>query len=111
MKENDEKAIRKLIEYCDMMHDTVEYFGNDEEEFKSNIFYQNACSFIIMQIGEYSNRLSDEFQRTHSDIPWGEIIGMRVLHAHHYEKVIDEIVWESIQVDIPYLKYSLEKLL
>ncbi|WP_407420816.1 DUF86 domain-containing protein [Methanobrevibacter sp.] len=93
-----------------MMQDTVEYFGNDEEIFMSNIHYQNTCSFIIMQIGDYVKRLSDEFLDAHSEIPWSEIVGMRIIHAHHYEKVIDEIVWETIQNDIPYLKEYLEKL-
>ncbi len=104
------KLLKKLIEYCNMMRDTVEYFGNDEEIFMSNIHYQNACSFIIMQIGDYVKRLSDEFLDAHSEIPWSEIVGMRIIHAHHYEKVIDEIVWETIQNDIPYLKEYLEKL-
>ncbi len=104
------KLLKKLIEYCNMMQDTVEYFGNDEEIFMSNIHYQNTCSFIIMQIGDYVKRLSDEFLDAHSEIPWSEIVGMRIIHAHHYEKVIDEIVWETIQNDIPYLKEYLEKL-
>ena len=42
MNKKDEKSVKKLIEYCDMMMETVEYFGNDEDIFKSNIFYQNA---------------------------------------------------------------------
>ena len=111
MNKKDEKSVKKLIEYCDMMMETVEYFGNDEDIFKSNIFYQNACSFIIMQIGDYVNRLSDEFLDAHPEIPWSEIIGMRIIHAHHYESVIDEIVWETIQNDIPYFRDYLEKLI
>ncbi|MBO4516579.1 MAG: DUF86 domain-containing protein [Methanobrevibacter sp.] len=36
---------------------------------------------------------------------------MRIIHAHHYESVIDEIVWETIQNDIPYFREYLEKLI
>ncbi|WP_083405374.1 HepT-like ribonuclease domain-containing protein [Methanobrevibacter olleyae] len=36
---------------------------------------------------------------------------MRNIHAHNYESVIDEIIWETIQEDIPYLKQYLENVL
>ena len=44
-------------------------------------------------------------------IPWRAIIGMRNLHAHDYENVDLEIVWNTLLEDIPVLKQSLEKLL
>lgn len=72
---------------------------------------QDACALVIIQIGEYVNRLSDEFKAEHPQIPWNEIIGMRNVHTHHYESVIEEIVWETIQNDIPYLKKYLTQIL
>ena len=45
------------------------------------------------------------------NIPWRAIIGMRNLHAHDYENVDMEIVWNTLLEDIPELKHSLEKLL
>lgn len=44
-------------------------------------------------------------------MPWSDIIGMRIIHAHNYDSVIDEIVWESIQDEIPQLKEYLEDIL
>jgi uncharacterized protein with HEPN domain len=54
---------------------------------------------------------SDEFKFEHDFIAWNEIIGMRNVHTHHYESVIDEIVWETLQNDIPELKRYLENLI
>ena len=58
----------------------------------------------IIQIGELVNRLSDECIEEYNRIPWHAIRGMRNLHAHDYENVDLEIVWNTLLEDIPYLK-------
>lgn len=65
----------------------------------------------IIQIGELANRLSDETKESAPNIPWRAIKGMRNLHAHDYEKVDLEIVWNTLLEDVPVLKHSLENLL
>lgn len=65
----------------------------------------------IIQIGELANRLSDDMKENSKNIPWRAIRGMRNLHAHDYENVDLEIVWNTLLEDIPELKQSLQKLL
>lgn len=65
----------------------------------------------IIQIGELVGRLSDEFVEEYNDIPWHAIKGMRNLHAHDYENVDLENVWNSLIKDIPELKEQILKLL
>lgn len=65
----------------------------------------------ITQLGELVNRLSDEAKESSQNIPWRAIKRMRNLHAHDYENVDMEIVWNTLIEDIPMLKQSLEKLL
>lgn len=77
----------------------------------SNLAFKDACALVIIQIGEHVNRLSEEFKKEHNEMPWSDIIGMRIIHAHNYDSVIDEIVWESIQDEIPQLKEYLEDIL
>jgi len=36
---------------------------------------------------------------------------MRVIHAHHYEGIILDLVWDAITVDVPELKSFVEKIL
>ncbi|WP_346662134.1 HepT-like ribonuclease domain-containing protein [uncultured Methanobrevibacter sp.] len=47
----------------------------------------------------------------HSDIGWSGFIGMRVIHAHHYEGIILDLLWDTIKVDVPELKKYVEKIL
>lgn len=65
----------------------------------------------IIQIGELVGRLSEEFIESHGDIPWYAIKAMRNLHAHDYENVDLEIVWNSLTEEIPDLKIKLEAML
>jgi uncharacterized protein with HEPN domain len=48
---------------------------------------------------------------THSQIPWYAIKGMRNLHAHDYEKVDLNIVWNTLTEDIPDLLNKLDIIL
>lgn len=111
MNEKDKQSIKTIIDYCNRIQEHVAYFESLNEDFFETPILQDACSLIIIQIGEYVNRLSDDFKMGHESIPWNEIIGMRNVHTHHYEDVINELVWETIQTDIPYLKQYLEKVL
>lgn len=111
MNEKDKQIIENIIFYCERILNYVNNFGNIKSEYLSNDLLKDACSLNIIQIGEYVNRLSDEFKFKNDYIEWNEIIGMRNVHTHHYESVIDEIVWETIQNDIPELKKYLENLI
>ncbi len=36
---------------------------------------------------------------------------MRIIHAHHYEGIILDLVWDAIKKDVPELKNYIEKIL
>lgn len=65
----------------------------------------------LIQIGELSNRVSDELKNAYANIPWRAIQGMRNLHAHDYENVDLDIVWNTLKYNIPELKEKLEVIL
>lgn len=55
-------------------------------------------------IGEASNniqRVDAEFAVRHDDIPWLVMYTMRNRVSHGYDKVDLEIVWKTIQGDLP----------
>lgn len=69
-----------------------------------------------MQRVHYSNWQTrrQAFRRlsgAHDDIPWHEIKTLRNLHAHDYESVDMELVWEALTIDVPELKKNLEAFL
>ncbi len=64
----------------------------------------------IIQIGELVSRLSDEFLEQNKQIPWHAIKSMRNLHAHDYDRVDLDIVWNTLREDIPDLYKQLEDM-
>lgn len=111
MKNEDMVIIKKMIKYCNDINTLMARFDKDFELYKKDISFQYACNMCIIQIGELANRLSDEIKEANKDIPWRAIRGMRNLHAHDYENVDLEIVWNTLIEDIPILKLNLSILI
>lgn len=111
MKQSDRVIVQKMISYCDDINQLMSRFHYNYEVYCNDISFQYACNMCIIQIGELVSRASDELMDNNPQIPWRAIKGMRNLHAHDYENVDLEIVWETLKTDIPSLKDSLTQLL
>jgi uncharacterized protein with HEPN domain len=85
--------------------------GLDKDEFLGNDLVLDAVVRNIEIIGEAAKNLPKEFKTTHAEIPWKEIAGMRDRIAHFYFGIDFEIVWDTIQKDIPELKEKITSLI
>jgi uncharacterized protein with HEPN domain len=47
----------------------------------------SAIVYQLLVVGEATRRLSAEFRARHSDVPWGDIVGMRNRLFHNYDDV------------------------
>lgn len=91
--------------YCIRIEVHLKRFGRDFELYKSDITFQDAVNMPLLQIGEITVNLSDNFKETYkSDIPWHEIRGLRNRIAHEYQRLKLEQVWDTLINDIPVLK-------
>lgn len=79
-------------------------------EFIKNATYEEFCADRMMHSaverkleipGEAAGRVSEEFQLSHSNIPWKEIKGIRLVLAHRYGDVNLHQLWQTLQRDIP----------
>lgn len=76
----------------------------DELAFLNNELVQDAVLRNIEIIGEASNniqRVAPEFAAQHDAIPWQVMYTMRNRVSHGYDTVDLEIVWRTIQSDLP----------
>lgn len=67
------------------------------------------CKFEI--IGEAARRLSPEARNLFPEIPWKLVTAMRNILIHDYDDVDLNIVWNTVQRDIPPLISRLEAYL
>jgi uncharacterized protein with HEPN domain len=72
--------------------------------FKQDSVYKNATALCVLQIGELTTHLTNDFKQSYTGIPWTQIKALRNVVAHNYGKIDDESLWETITSDIPKLK-------
>lgn len=102
-KKRNTDILKRIVKYCDEIFETQKHFDNSYDSFKENFIYRNAISMCILQIGELSGYLSEDFKEIYSDVPWESIKGMRNFMAHRYGDLDIGIVWETVVEDIPLL--------
>ena len=108
----DLQRIKHISDYCTEIEKTVTRYGRAFAIFDSDPDYQRSVSFSILQIGELSGGLSQEYRQATADrVQWGPIKGMRNLVAHNYGSMSREIIWETATTDIPALKRFCEEQL
>lgn len=61
-------------------------------------------------IGEAAKNMPEEFKKAHNTLPWSEMISMRNKVIHEYFGVDEEILWQTIQEDLPQLKELIRDL-
>lgn len=111
-KSPDLQILEHIRDYCFEIEKSIERYGNSFDIFDEDKDYQRSVSFSILQIGELSSRLSQEYrEKTRSRIQWGPIKGMRNLVAHSYGSMSREVIWETAVNDIPVLKEFCEEQL
>jgi uncharacterized protein with HEPN domain len=72
---------------------------------------QSALLHQLTIIGEAVKRLSAEFRKDHSNIPWALMAGMRDNLIHGYDAVDLDEVWQTVETDLPVLLSAIEPLL
>ena len=92
--------------------DTIKRYLADKsyDEFVSNEQLIDSIMFRLIQIVENIKNITQEFKESHSNIPWGKIIGFRNGIVHEYGKTDYSIVYEVITQDIEVLKELLNNI-
>lgn len=111
MNDKDKRWAETIIDYCNRIDDYLSRFDDDKEIYMSDNLYKDACALVIIQMGEFANRFSDEFREEYDEIEWKQLIGLRNITAHNYENIVDDIIWEIIHDDVPEIREYLEKIL
>ena len=109
MRKKDEILLRKIVAYA---QETLLYIHElDFKTFLTDKKTVNASAFLIGQIGELANQISDETQNNYSGIPWRNIKGMRNRIIHDYENVDFTVLWGTITESLPELVNIISKTL
>ena len=72
---------------------------------------QLALVRLIEIVGEAASRVSKPAQAEHPQIAWAPIVGMRNRLIHGYDFVDTDILWQTVQEDLPKLIEALERII
>ncbi|WP_133968479.1 DUF86 domain-containing protein [Eubacterium limosum] len=111
IKNRNIDIIDHILNYCYQIGETRQRFGNNFDNFQADKIYQNAVCMCILQIGELSKYLTDDFKNLYSEIPWKQIRGIRNIFAHDYGSIDVLTIWNTINYNIPELKDFCENIL
>lgn len=95
------QAINKIIEYT---KDISQF------EFNKNEMIQDAVIRNIEIIGEATKNISNDLKSVYYNIPWKEMAGMRDKLIHDYMGTDVDVIWKTIEKDIPFLQSLIKKI-
>ena len=86
--------------------------GMTRQDFLQDTQVQDSVIRRLEIIGEAAGRISPEFRDAQPEIQWSEIRGMRNRMIHGYDDVdVDvDVVWDTVERDIPHLIHVIESL-
>jgi uncharacterized protein with HEPN domain len=102
--------IKHILTHCKNILQAKKRFGDNFAVFNADIDYFNSVGMSLLQIGELANHLSDEFLTAHKDVPWKQVIGLRNRVVHGYGMLDKEVIWETVNSDIPVLQQKCKEL-
>lgn len=102
MIERDINVLKHMLKYANEITLAKNYFGNDKKSFDDNVLYRNSVAMSLLQIGELTTHLSDDFKTSFSDdIDWRGLKSFRNICAHNYLGINIDVVWNEVNRFLP----------
>lgn len=109
MRKEDRVRLRHML---DAARQAVEFSeGRNREDLDADSMLVLALMKAIEIVGEAGNQISATTQKQLPSIPWLDIIGMRHRLVHSYFDINLDILWQTVQQDLPALITKLDDAL
>ena len=110
--ERAREYLEHIVEAIDRACDYVT--GMDAAAFERDIRTQDAVIRTLQIVGEAANKAriaAPDLQHSSPEIPWDVMYGMRNRIIHDYFEVDLDVVWQTLQRDLPVLRSQIVQLL
>lgn len=85
--------------------------GRTREDLDTDRQLARAVQKSIEIVGEAAKRVSFDVREAHPEVPWRAIAGMRDRTVHRYFDIDLDVVWQTLQTELPPLARSLRTIL
>lgn len=107
-KLGDKIRLRHILDAIESIN--VYIAKTDYPAFSGHPMMQDACIRQLQVIGEACSKVSSTIREQNPQIPWPQIIGLRIIVIHEYFGVDDIVIWDILQNDLPDLKQQVETI-
>lgn len=111
MKPNDERNLRRIVEFADELERVIEERGITPSLVTSDRFIQWAVTTPLYSIGEYVSHLSKDLKSQYPDVPWSKVSGLRHRLVHDYEGTNWNVITQVLFEDLPLFIQQVRDLL
>jgi uncharacterized protein with HEPN domain len=101
--------LQDILEACTMIETFLA--GVDEATFLSSELHKAAILQKLTVMGEAAARLPQAFRDQHPQIEWRDIVAFRNIVVHAYFAIQWDIVWATVNDDVPALRRQIEAIL
>jgi uncharacterized protein with HEPN domain len=97
---SDDDRIADVVEAAGQVAELV---ARGRAAFDRDFAVRLAVERLLEIIGEAASRLSDEARAVRPSVPWKDVARLRIVLAHHYQRVDPDQVWQIASVEVPEL--------
>jgi len=101
MQKDNLVYVGHMLDMCRKVADKLT--GKKRAEYDADENLRMAIAHIIQTIGEAARNVTEEYRKSHPQVPWTKVIGMRHKVVHDYMEVDYDIVWDVATVELPAL--------
>jgi len=106
---DDRQRLEDILEAANFVLDFTR--NRNKEALAKDQLLQSAVLHQLHVIGEAVNRLTDAIKQKYPELPWAAIYGFRNRIAHEYFKLDIDLVWTTVQSDIPQLTKGIAEII
>ena len=100
-----------LLHIRDALERILSYTAQGKQAFFVEPRTQDAVIRNLEVVGEAVKNLSEGLKVRHATVPWKRIVGMRDKMIHEYFGVNLQLVWDTIEQEVPRLQQKIEAIL
>jgi uncharacterized protein with HEPN domain len=101
----------RLKDAKDAINKILKYSKKGRAAFESDELIQIWIVHHMQVLGESIARMSDQIKSKYPEIPWRSMIGMRNILIHGYFLIDLDVVWQTVEKDIPVLKKQIATIM
>ena len=111
MEDRDKLHLGNIIDFCDGIGVAISELRITRDSFDKSYTQRAVLAFFVEHIGEEASKLSKDFTDSNPEIEWKAVVSFRHRIVHAYISIDPDVLWDTIQNDIPELRdFCVKKL-